>query len=179
MLSKDQIGTDFQTPTEVAKYMVSLVPYWCNTALEPTPGIGNIVTALVDRGLEVTAPDDFFLLPHNKYDCIVGNPPFSAKYAYLDNADEDYTKHGMRLGYEILKKLLTMSNNVIVLMPWFTISDSDVRLRFLKSWGLVSVTALPRKTFQYARIQTVVLEFEKGFKGETSFIVYDLLKSQL
>jgi hypothetical protein len=55
------------------------------------------------------------------------------------------------------------------LMPWFTISDSDVRLRHIKSYGLKSITALPRKTFEYARIQTCVFELEKGFKGESLF----------
>jgi hypothetical protein len=60
-------------------------------------------------------------------------------------------------------------------MPWFTISDSDVRLRALKRYGLKSVTALPRKTFEYVRIQTVVLQLEKGYRGDTTFIVYDLL----
>lgn len=104
------------------------------------------------------------------------NPPFSAKYAFLENAKEDYTKHGMRLGYQILKECMEMSDNVIALMPWFTISDSDVRLRFLKSFGMKSITALPRKTFQYARIQTCVLCLEKGYAGKTEFVVYDLLK---
>lgn len=176
MLTKDQIGTDFQTPPAVAEYMVSLIPEGCKTVLEPTPGIGNIVKALENKGYQVTAPpQDYFLQPISRWDCVVANPPFSAKYAYLDNADVDYTKEGMRLGYEILKQLLTMSDNAVVLMPWFTLSDSDVRLRYLKSYGIKSITALPRKTFQYARIQTVVIHFEKGYQGETAFIVYDLL----
>ena len=49
------------------------------------------------------------------------------------------------------------------------ISDSDVRLRYLKNYGLKSITALPRKTFQYARIQTVVLELDRDYKGDTIF----------
>lgn len=79
----------------------------------------------------------------------------------------------MRLGYFILTECLKMSDSVIALMPWFTISDSDVRLRFLKSWGIKSITALPRKTFQYARIQTVVLEMSKGFMGKTIFETFN------
>ncbi len=163
-------GTDFQTPNEVAAYMVSLVPDWCNKILEPTPGEGNIVRALNNGGgYEIIAPEDYFLLAPGRYDCIVMNPPFSAKYAYLDNAKEDYTKHGMRLGYHILTECMQYSDEVIALMPWFTISDSDVRLRFLKSYGIVSLTALPRKTFQYARIQTVILQLRRGYQGETLF----------
>jgi hypothetical protein len=71
-----------------------------------------------------------------------------------------------------------MSDRVIALMPWFTISDSDVRLRSLKKWGLRSVTALPRKTFQFARVQTCVLELVKGWQLETHFKVFDLLDHQ-
>ena len=68
-----------------------------------------------------------------------------------------------------------MSDNIIALMPWFTISDSDVRLRFLKSFGLKSITALPRKTFEYARIQTCVFELQKGWNEDTIFRVYDFI----
>jgi type I restriction-modification system DNA methylase subunit len=160
-------GTDFQTPHSVAEYMVSLIPEGAKKILEPTPGSGNIVTAL--HGYNVIAPKDYFLLYPDRYDCIVMNPPFSSKYAYLDNAKMDYTKHGMRLGYQILVECMEMSDNVIALMPWFTISDSDVRLRFLKKYGIISLTALPRKTFQYARIQTVILQLQKGWGGDTLF----------
>lgn len=81
----------------------------------------------------------------------------------------------MRLGYIILMECMNMSDNVIALMPWFTLSDSDVRLRALKKYGMKSLTALPRKTFEYVRIQTVVIELQKGYKGETAFKVFDLL----
>lgn len=170
---------NFQTPVAIAEYMVSLVPAFAKTVLEPTPGIGNIVSALVKRGgYTITAPDDYFLLPAGKFDCVVMNPPFSAKYAFLDNASQDFTKHGMRLGYHILRECMEMSDHVIALMPWFTISDSDVRLRYLKSFGLRSVTALPRKTFMYVRIQTCILELARSYTEPTEFIVYDLkLKS--
>lgn len=166
------ISTDFQTPIEVCKYMVSLIPAGVRTVLEPTPGIGNLLSQL--QGYDVTAAGNFFELDKNqRFDCVVTNPPFSSKYAF--GVPEHLNKHGMRLGYHILTQCMQMSDNVIALMPWFTISDSDVRLRALKKWGLISVTALPRKTFQYARIQTVVLEIRKGFTGTTAFNVYDLL----
>lgn len=54
-------------------------------------------------------------------------------------------------------------------MPWYTIADSDVRLKFLKSYGIVSLTALPRKTFKYARIQTCVMHLRQGYKKPTIF----------
>ena len=168
---------DFQTPKEVCSYMVGLIPNDAVTVLEPTCGSGNLVKALERSGFEVTAPEDYFLLQHRRFDVVCLNPPFSSKYAFLENAPKSYTESGMRLGYQILKDCMEMSDHVIALMPWFTLSDSDVRLRYLKRFGMKSLTALPRKTFQYARIQTVVIELEKGYQGETAFKVYDLLNA--
>lgn len=168
---------DFQTPLEVAKYMCSLIPENTKTVLEPTPGKGNIARYLVDK-YEVTLPEDYFLLNPTRYDCVVMNPPFSSKYANMENAPESFNAKGMKLGYYMLTECMKLSNNIIALMPWFTISDSDVRLRFLKAFGLKSITALPRKTFQFARIQTMVLELEKGFVGNTAFIVFDEITNE-
>ncbi len=97
------------------------------------------------------------------------NPPFTAKSAFTENAPAGFEEKGMKFGYYLLTECMKMSDNVIALMPWFTISDSDVRLRFLRDYGMKSVTPLPRKTFQYARIQTVVIELEKGHKGDCLF----------
>ena len=164
---KDQ----FQTPKNVAKYMVSLIPEGVKTVLEPTPGLGTIVNEL--KNYDVTAPADYFLLEKRMWDCVVMNPPFGLKYTFIENAPQEKVISGMKMGYQMLFDCLQMSNHVIALMPWFTISDSDIRLRNLKKYGIKSITALPRKTFQYARIQTVVLEMEKGYLGETKFKVFD------
>lgn len=170
--STEKISLDFQTPPEVCKYMASLVPTGARTVLEPTPGIGNIVAQL--SGYEVTAPANYFDLDKKqRFDCVVMNPPFSSKSAF--GVPQHLNRLGMRLGYIILQECMGMSDNVIALMPWFTLSDSDVRLRALKKYGMKSLTALPRKTFEYVRIQTVIIELQKGFKGETAFKVFDLL----
>ena len=100
------------------------------------------------------------------------NPPFSSKSAFIKNAPAEAETKGMKLGYHILKECMERSNNVIALMPWYTISDSDVRMRYLRAFGIKSLTPLPRKTFQYARIQTVVIELEKGYQGKTSFYTH-------
>lgn len=172
MGNEDKISVDFQTPPNVCKYMVSLIPAGARTVLEPTPGIGNLVAQLA--GYEVTAPSDYFNLDKNqRFDCVVMNPPFSSKSAF--GVPEHLNKAGMRLGYHILTECMNLSDNVIALMPWFTLSDSDVRLKALKKYGMKSLTALPRKTFEYVRIQTVVIELRKGYKGETAFKVFDLL----
>lgn len=161
--------TDFQTPIDVAKYMVNLIPEGVRTVLEPTPGVGTIANELKRRGYDVTAPDDFFLLKKQRFDCIVMNPPFSSKFAFLENAPVVVQHTGMKMGYWFMKELMQWSDNVIALMPWFTISDSDVRLRLLMEYGMKSITALPRKTFSYARIQTCIFNLQRGYKDETVF----------
>jgi len=166
-----EIDSNFQTPIAVCDYMASLVPNNAIKLLEPTPGLGNIVRSLskIDR-YQITAADDFFLLDNkSRFDCIIMNPPFSSKSADMRNAPEEAEIKGMRLGYYMLTECMKMSNNVIALMPWFTLSDSDVRMRYLKDFGIKSLTALPRKTFQYARIQTVIIELEKGYQSDTIF----------
>lgn len=170
--SADKISVDFQTRPEVAKYMASLIPPGTRTVLEPTPGIGNLVAQLSEY--DVTVPKDYFKVDkQQRFDCVVMNPPFSSKSAF--GVPEHLQRSGMRLGYIILAECMGMSDNVIALMPWFTLSDSDVRLRAIKKYGLKSLTALPRKTFEYVRIQTVVIELQKGHIRETAFRVFDLL----
>lgn len=157
---------DFQTPINVCQYMRSLIPDGVKTILEPTPGAGNLVSVL--DGYKVTAPKDFFLLKKKRYDAIVMNPPFSSKYANMKNAPIGIGK-GMKVGYYILTECMKMSDHIISVMPWFTLSDSDVRLRHFMNFGIESITLLPRKTFQYARIQTIVINLHKGYKGESHF----------
>lgn len=170
------ICKQFQTPDEVCDYMVNMVPKKSKTILEPTQGMGNLVRALERRNFKnIITPKDFFLFDTDiRVDTVILNPPFSSNSANLENAPAGVNLKGMRVGYYILEECLKMSDNVIALMPWFTISDSDVRLRMLKDFGLKSLTALPRKTFDYARIQTVVIELEKGYSGETIFKTLDL-----
>ncbi len=175
-----EIDSNFQTPIEVCKYMASMIPFDAAKILEPTPGLGNLVRSIEKLGYDVECPEDYFLerdrYRNLEWDCILLNPPFSSKSAYLKNAPEEWVdQRGMKFGYKMLLEMMLISDNVIALMPWFTISDSDVRLRRLKKFGLKSVTALPRKTFQYARIQTMVLELQKGYTGTTEFKVFDLL----
>lgn len=169
-----EVDNNFQTPLPVCNYMVDMVPENSVKILEPTPGLGNIVNALQAKNrYQIITADDFFLLDKSeRYDCIVMNPPFSSKSAFMLNAPEGVEVIGMKLGYYILIECMKMSNNIIALMPWYTILDSDVRMRYLKNFGIKSLTALPRKTFQYARIQTVIIELEKGYQEETIFRTY-------
>lgn len=165
---------DFQTPPAVCRYMVSLLPKGALSILEPTRGKGNIVEALKEH--KVTAPDDFFLMDKSaRFDGAVMNPPFSTGSAIMTHAPKGLDLSGMKVGYYILTQVMEMTDTVIALMPFFTLTDSDVRLRYFKSFGIRSITALPRKTFGYVRIQTCIIHLEKGFKGTTEFKVYEFL----
>ena len=166
------MNNDFQTPPEVAQYMCSLIPPGTKTVLEPTPGLGNILNCLTKGEYVITAPIDFFTMRFQKFDCIIMNPPFSLKSAF--GVPKHLDLKGMRLGYYILNECMRMSDNVIALMTWFTITDSDVRLRYLKDFGLKSITSLPRKTFEYSRIQTCILELDRNYNGETIFRMYGI-----
>jgi type I restriction-modification system DNA methylase subunit len=151
-----------------------MVPEDVISVLEPSPGLGNLVSKL--SRYRVTAATDFFLLDQlERWDCIVMNPPFSSKSGHMEHAPAGAEHRGMKLGYYFLTECMKKSDNIIALMPWFTISDSDRRLRMIKRFGLKSITALPRKTFEYARIQTCILNMQKGYQGPCEFIVYDTL----
>ena len=166
-----KIDFNFQTPINICEYMVSLIPEGVVDVFEPTPGKGNLVEAIKCGGYNVEYPEgDFFLHVLKRFGAVLLNPPFSEKSAYIENMPPEIDAKGMKIGYHILTECMKYSDNVIALMPWFTLSDSDVRMRFLKDFGLKSVTPLPRKTFDYARIQTVVIVLQKGYKGHTEFV---------
>lgn len=155
----------FQTPLEVARYMTSMIPDGTVTVLEPTAGNGNILRFL--NSYTVTAPVNYFDLLQQKFDCVIMNPPFSSKYVF--GIPNGITDRGMKIGYRILFECMEMSDHVIALMPWFLLLDSSVRMKKLIDYGLKSITALPRSTFDYARIQCAIFELERGFCGTTTF----------
>jgi len=118
--------------------------------LEPTPGEGHLVSELKSRGHNVIAPVDFYkevLLPH--YDYIVMNPPFTP----------------MNKGYKILYDCMELSDNIVALMPWLTIINSQKRTKLLVDFGLDAITHLPRNAFPGSRVQTCILHLHRGTKG--------------
>jgi hypothetical protein len=125
-----EIDTNFQTPLWTVKYMTSLVPEGVHSVLEPTPGLGNILREL-EMKYQVTAPVDFWDV-NDRFDAIVMNPPFTP----------------MKMGYEILYKCMEMSDNIIALMPWLVMINSEKRTKDIMHFGLKSITHLPQKPFQ-------------------------------
>jgi len=143
-------GDNFQTPEHVCKYMASLLD-GTRVVYEPTPGKGNLIRALRDAGHAVL----LHLPTMGKYhDSVVMNPPFSP----------------MKQGYDILYEQMGQVDRIVALMPYLTIINSERRLKDIMAYGLKSITNLPRSTFKGSRVQTCILDMERGYTGQTIFI---------
>ena len=141
---------DFQTPEWVCEIMVKMLPNVKNLVLEPTKGEGNLVKTLRSYGHFIYAPDDVWNMNElMEFDAVVMNPPFTP----------------MDLGYKILYKMMTKADIVIALMPWLTIINSEKRTKDILDFGLKSITHLPRNVFKGSRVQTCILNMEKGYVG--------------
>lgn len=147
---------EFQTPIPVCKYMVSLLSEFVIRVLEPTPGEGNIVSVLKDKNYEVISFKDFWMEQGN-FDAVVMNPPFTP----------------MELGYKILYKCMDMTDEIIALMPWLTIINSEKRTKDILEYGLQSITHLPRRVFKGSRVQTCILQMKRGYKGNIELLFYN------
>src|SRR5471030_2375118 len=102
----------FQTPPWCCDVLASMVPRSVKLVLEPMPGDGFLVQALVARDLEVeTPPGDFWTFQQDmtlRFDAVVMNPAFSP----------------VAVGINALARCLKMSDTVIAVLPWLTILNS-------------------------------------------------------
>ena len=153
---------DFQTPDWCCKDMADMVPSGCRSVLEPTPGEGNLVGALRELSLEVTAPKEFWEVD-GRFDCIVMNPPFTP----------------MSEGYKILYRCMEMSDVIIALMPWLSLINSERRTSAIADFGLVKVIHLPRRTFYGSRVQCCIMHMSKGYSGSTELMFASCPKSRV
>ena len=162
-MAKNTENNDFQTPDWVCDFMVSLVGFYPDTILEPTPGKGNIVKAIVQGfpGATIKYPyEDFMDMKPIPVDVVIANPPFTP----------------MAKGYEMLDRFFEFSSHVIALMPWLTIINSEKRLKILKEHGLCEIIHLPRSVFKGSRVQTCILVFLDGWQGPITFHdIYDMV----
>ena len=148
---------EFQTPEWVcdimAKMMSELVIF-PETILEPTPGAGNLVKAINRRypNSIIYTPTDFFQFD-KKVDCIVGNPPFTP----------------MKVGYDILNRCFELSDNIIFLMPWLALINSEKRTQLYMDRGLKRIVHLPRKAFTGSRVQTCIMQLQDGYHDTITF----------
>ena len=149
---------NFQTPMEIIEYMALMIGFKPECILEPTPGAGRMVRYLRSGGYKVAAPKDIFSLSKGKrFDMVVMNPPFTP----------------MDLGYKILFDCMDRSDNIIALMPWLTIINSEKRLKKIDDYGIRSITHLPRRIFSGSRVQTCILELASWYRGSIEFKIYE------
>jgi type I restriction-modification system DNA methylase subunit len=127
-----------------------------NTVLEPTQGEGNLVRAIneVYPSSIIYTPQDFFTFDKT-VDIVVGNPPFSP----------------MSIGYDILERCFALSGNIIMLMPWLSIINSEKRTRLYREMGLKKIIHLPRKAFKGSRVQTCILVFQSGYSEPIEIMI--------
>lgn len=163
-----KIDENFQTLPVVAQHMASMAteikipklsfPGISNIQiLEPTPGKGQLVEALQKMiPWNVVYPaGDFWECEYTdmQFHCVVMNPPFNPVFEMQ----------------RFVQKCMQLAPNVIALLPWSYIINSEKRLSELIAYGLVSVTSLPRKTFPGCRVQVAIFELNKGYAGQTEF----------
>jgi len=144
---------DFQTPRWVGELMISRVEGDPRTILEPTPGEGKLIEVITYRYPE--AKIENFCPPSfadgiEEVDYIIANPPFTP----------------MKLGYSMLEQFFEWSGNIIVLMPWLAVINSERRTQRYLEKGLKEVIHLPRRAFPGARVQTCIMVFKRGYQGE-------------
>jgi len=150
---------DFQTPDWVCKVMASRInelvdyPY---TILEPTQGEGNLVRAIneIYPSSKIYTPVNFFKF-NEPVDVVVGNPPFSP----------------MSLGYDILERCFELSDNIMMLMPWLALINSQKRTQLYREHGLKKVIHLPRTAFKGSRVQTCIMIFRRGHRGKIELVL--------
>jgi len=144
--------------------MADLIPNepYPETILEPTPGAGNLAKAIDARfsSAIIYTPQHFEKFDKHCVDCIVANPPFTP----------------MQVGYDLLDKFFELSDNIIILMPWLALINSEKRTAKYIEHGLKHVIHLPRKAFNGSRVQTCILVFKKGYTGD---IIFKSLKKDI
>lgn len=118
--------------------------------------MGNLVAALKGKG-RIVAPERFEDVGKDqRFDYVVMNPPFTP----------------MKEGYRFLAEAMRMSDNIIALLPWLSLINSERRTKEINDFGLVSVTHLPRKAFPGSRVQCCIIKLRKGYEGEISFRLF-------
>lgn len=149
---------NFQTPQWVCNIMINQIEHNPVFILEPTPGAGNLVKALNLKFPDsiIDAPNDFYKFiefNHARYHYIVANPPFTP----------------MTQGYKMLDDFFNIADDIIILLPWLALINSERRTKKYISMGLKKIIHLPRSAFPGSRVQTCVLVFQRGYCGDIIF----------
>tara|TARA_Y100000310_G_C20605634_1_gene775323 strand:- start:52 stop:1278 length:1227 start_codon:yes stop_codon:yes gene_type:complete len=141
------------TKTSIVKRVVNLILNYKSYSknidiLEPSFGTGNFISVLKDKefnnitGCEIDSsltdnPMDFFHFPiHNKYDLIIGNPPFTKynvveSYYYPNNYLTSPINKEHYLTKKLLKKEKEKIENIFILKSLKHLKNDDSSIAFV------------------------------------------------
>ena len=114
--------------------------------LEPTPGDGNLVAALNDKGYKVTAAGEFWE-EWGHFDAVVMNPPFNKGHCNI-----------------ILEKVMLMTDHIVAVMPVSSLTSSWKRAAAITKFGLARWILLPRLIWPGTKVNTSILVMSRGWK---------------
>jgi hypothetical protein len=153
MATKQEILGQYFTKREIVDKLLDLLFSYKNYSkdikiLEPSSGTGNFVNGLRDKGFEsikeceidkelIKNPTDFFDLGvENKYDLIIGNPPFSKynvseSFYNLINHSHNTVSPESYLNSEIVKKKKEKIENVFILKSLKHLKNDESTIAFV------------------------------------------------
>ena len=144
-----QYFTKKEIVERVLKLLFQYKPYRKSIRiLEPSFGSGNFICMLKDKGFEdiegceidselTSEPKDFFKYPiSEKFDLIVGNPPFTkynikGSYFYPENYFFNVVSPSLYINETILKKDKTQIENAFILKAIKHLKDDDSTIAFV------------------------------------------------
>lgn len=212
---KDKVLGQFWTPQEVADFIVSFASKYIenNTGIgcDPACGDGVFLKSLkkegfkpfgvdIDPSIEKFLDDDLKqyvkiangleLKEENKFDIVVGNPPFSSKYGrvkgeILKNFDLGKGRKSQAIEILFLEKFIKLCKfgGVIgIILPhgiFSSIKESYVRDYIKKHITIIAIFSLPRNIFRNGKTtsKTCILIGKKVKSTEKRKILFGVLKN--
>ena len=185
----EKILGQFFTPPEVAEFIVFFASNYISTkksACDPACGDGVFLSSLIDHefrplGVDideniikslpknirkyVQIEDGLLLIEDEKFDLVVGNPPFSSKYGrvqgdILKNFDLGKQSSSQAIEILFLEKFIKLckNNGVIgIILPQGIFSDlrlSHVRKYIREHLSIIAIISLPRNIFRSSGTKT-------------------------
>jgi len=180
---KERVFGQFFTPSEVADFIVSFSSDFVTTdklACDPACGDGSFLSSLIKHGFEpvgvdidreimnslpenikknINIEDGLLFSKNEKFDLVVGNPPFSSKYGRVKGAilkTFDLGKQFSSQAIEILflEKFIKLCKNggvIGIILPFGIFSN--LRLSYIRKYirehlSIIAIISLPRNIFR-------------------------------
>ncbi len=180
---EEKILGQFFTPLEVAEFIVSFASNYISTkksACDPACGDGVFLSSLIDHGFKplgvdidentinslpksirkyVRTENGLLLIGKERFDLVVGNPPFSSKYGrvqgdILKNFDLGRQVSSQAIEILFLEKFIKLCKDkgvIGIILPQGIFSDlrlSYVRKYIREHLSIIAIISLPRNIFR-------------------------------